>query len=154
MHMKTFKQALLVAGLGATALLISAPQALAISPLSEEQCSQPSASDDDLWESFINFDTSDFSENSCKKLCKGIRKVCLKNGKGRIGCVKDTDKLHFGLERALCGDDKECEATLKEEAKTCSKELKQEAADSKSDCNELESECRVDCEGGLLNPQL
>ena len=152
--MKTVKRVLLLAGLFASALFIATPQALAISPLSDEQCSQPRASDDDLWESFINFDTSDFSENGCKKLCKGIRKICLKNGKGRTNCMKDTDKLYFSLERALCAEDGECEAAVKEEEKTCRGELKQEAADSKSDCNYVESECRVDCEGGSLNPQL
>jgi len=135
----------------ALALAIAAPQAQAVSELSQAKCLEPSAAAEDVADFYEGLPTGEFESNSCSKLCNALEGLCKANSKNRLDCVRDDDKFFFRLNHHLCGDDEECRDANKAEARECREELKLEAVDSRENCRELKALCEETCgEGGLF----
>lgn len=154
--MKPMNRVLHSAGGAALAFFLAAGPAQAISDLSADICSDPTAAAQNVADHYEDesnrLDTSEFLEQDCAKLCKQMGRICDKTAKSDGKCIQEGDKFTHKLAKSLCGADKECKAAVKEAQSADKDDLKATLEEAGAICDTLEQECLAACTEGEVFP--
>jgi hypothetical protein len=95
-----------------------------------------------------NFPSTDVPED-CRRLCQKWRSRCTRAVAASMHCEITQINGNYGIERILCGSDKDCRKQLAEARKQGKQELKEDRAEALDKCNRTSFQeiCLQECTG-------